>query len=119
MLLMSWGGERRAKVKDMRSLQMEICGFEDDIERLGVRHNDIISDDMLWNDEVHEIMFIDFESSTDIRGRALQEVSNNRHNVLYLRRNDQPTAAYADAGQCGYLSILLIQLIPSKCKAGP
>lgn len=75
---MSWGGERADKVKDMRSLQMEICEFEDEIERLGVRHNDMISDNMLWNDEVHEIMFIDFESSTDIRGRALQEVSNNR-----------------------------------------
>ena len=78
MLLMSWGGERADKVKEASSLQMEICQFEDEIERLGVRHNDLISDNILWNDEVQGMMFIDFEGSTEIHGRALQEVSNNR-----------------------------------------
>ena len=78
MLLMSWGGERANEVKDISTLQIEIYKFEDEIKRLGVRHNDIISDNILWNDEVHGMMFIDFEGSTESRGRALQEVSNNR-----------------------------------------
>ena len=75
MLLMSWGGE---KVQEVASLQMEICQFEEEIDRLGVQHNDMISDNMLWNDQIPGVMFIDFENSTEICRKALHEVSNNQ-----------------------------------------
>ena len=47
MLLMSWGGEKANKVKRVGNLNMEIKRFENVIEQLGVRHNDIIPDNIL------------------------------------------------------------------------
>ena len=78
MLLMSWGGERADKCKGEEILQTEICQFEDEIERLGVRHDDIIPDNILWNNDIQNVMFIDFEKSTEIHTRVLRELSINR-----------------------------------------
>ena len=78
MLLISWGGKRADKFKGKETLQTEICQFEDEIERLGVRHNDIIPDHVLWNDHIKDIIFIDFEKSTEVCTRVLQELSGNR-----------------------------------------
>ena len=78
MLLMSWGGERADKVDGARNIKMEVQQFKDEIERLGDRHNDLIPANMLWNDRIQRMTFIDFEAAAVIRGRALQEVSSNQ-----------------------------------------
>ena len=78
MLLMSWGGERFDEMNVMREYSKEITHFESQIARLGVQHEDIRPPNMLWNQETGGVMFIDFERSTEIRGRALQEITPNR-----------------------------------------
>ncbi len=78
MLLMSWGRERADKVDGVRNVKMEVQQFKDETERLGVQHNDLIPANMLWNDRIQRMMFIDFEAATALRERALQELSSNR-----------------------------------------
>ena len=78
MLLMSWGGERFNEINVMRKYSKEITDFESQISRLGVQHEDIRPPNMLWNQETGGVMFIDFERSTEIRGRALLEITPNR-----------------------------------------
>jgi len=78
MLLMSWGGERVDKVKGARSFKMDIKQFEGEIAQLGVQHEDLILDNMLWNEEADGMMFIDLERATEIRRTALQELPVNR-----------------------------------------
>ena len=78
MLLMSWGGERFNEINVMRKYSTEITQFESQIARLGVQHEDIRPPNMLWNQETGGVMFIDFERSIEVRGRALQEITPNR-----------------------------------------
>ena len=78
MLLMSWGGERvDNKVEGLRNLNLEVKRFEHQIERLGVRHNDLHLANILWNDQNQKMIFIDFDSAREIRERVLQEASSN------------------------------------------
>ena len=78
MLLMSWGGERAYKFKGVGDLEAPVKQFEDEIERLGVQHNDLIPANILWNDQIQKVMFIDFEAATIVRKGVLQELSTNR-----------------------------------------
>ena len=78
MLLMSWGGERLDETNVMRKYSTEVTHFESQIARLGVQHEDIRPPNMLWNQETGGVMFIDFERSIEVRGRALQEITPNR-----------------------------------------
>lgn len=78
MLLMSWGGERVDKVDGVRDIEIEVERFKNRIERLGIRHNDLIPANMLWDKRIQSMIFIDFEAATQINGRALRELSNNR-----------------------------------------
>ena len=78
MLLMSWGGERIDEINVMRTYSTQITQFESQIARLGVQHEDIRPPNMLWNQETGGVMFIDFERSIEVRGRALQEITPNR-----------------------------------------
>lgn len=84
MLLMSWAGERADKVEGVRDMEMQIKRFENRIEQLGVTHNDLIPANILWNDRLQRMMFIDFEAATRNPSGVLQELSINRkrkHNV--------------------------------------
>ena len=78
MLLMSWGGERVDKVYGVKDMEMEIKRFEESLRHLGVRHNDLIPENILWDQRIESTIFIDFEAATEIHGRVLQELSNNR-----------------------------------------
>lgn len=51
---------------------------KDRMERLGVRDNDLIPANILWDKRNQKILVIDFEAATEVHGRALQELSNNR-----------------------------------------
>ncbi|MCJ1472398.1 hypothetical protein MMC13_001046 [Lambiella insularis] len=74
MLLMSWGGERIDKVKGERTFDMKIKQFERQIARMGVQHEDIRPQNVLWSQETEGVMFIDLERATDISRTPLQEL---------------------------------------------
>ena len=78
MLLMSWGGERIDRIKEVRSFDTETRSFRTRIAHMGVRHGDLRPPNMLWNQENHKVMFIDFERATEIRRAVLQELPANR-----------------------------------------
>ena len=79
MLLMSYAGERADKVCDEVEIAAQTVDFEAKIKGLGVIHDDLISgNNILWNDQLQSIMFIDFEGARVIRRKALQELSSNR-----------------------------------------
>ena len=77
-LLMSWGGERIDKAKEVRAFGKEIMLFERRIARMGVRHGDIRPPNILWSQENDAVLFIDLERATEIPRIALQELPANR-----------------------------------------
>jgi Lipopolysaccharide kinase (Kdo/WaaP) family len=92
MLLMAWGGE------SIRAGEMlvEISRSKKRIRKLGVVHGDLRLPNMLWNEEVGEVMIIDFHRSqidsqlvrehaqSLKRSRTLQEAGESkRRRLLY------------------------------------
>ena len=78
MLLMSYAGERADKVCGESEIAARAVEFEWKIKGLGVLHNDLFDGNILWNDQLQSIMFIDFEGARVVRRKALQELSSNR-----------------------------------------
>ncbi|EEH04626.1 predicted protein [Histoplasma capsulatum G186AR] len=60
MLLMGWAGESIENVKDKEVLSREISRSKREIRMLGVVHKDLRSANMLWNNELHRVLIIDF-----------------------------------------------------------
>ncbi|KAL8961321.1 MAG: hypothetical protein Q9193_002109 [Seirophora villosa] len=63
MLLMSYGGEHVAYERTRDQIQ-QAEDFETTIAAFGVQHEDMRSRNMLWNQEIGRLLFIDFERST-------------------------------------------------------
>lgn len=90
MLLMSWAGEKRAKeLEGKEDLHAHITAFQARIQRLGVLHNDLHANNILWNDQLQQPMFIDFEGATETAREALKEVSTNRKRKQSLEKDDK------------------------------
>ena len=90
MLLMSWAGEERAKeVEGKEDLRAHIKAFQARIQRLGILHDDLHANNILWNDHLQRPMFIDFEGATEVAREALQEVSTNRKRKQSLEKEDK------------------------------
>ena len=90
MLLMSWVGERRAKeVEGKEDLRVHIKAFQARIQRLGVLHDDLHANNILWNDQLQRPMFIDFEGATEVAREALLQVSSNRKRKQSLEKKDE------------------------------
>ena len=90
MLLMSWAGEKRAKeVEGKEHLRAHIKAFQASTQRLGILHDDLHSNNILWNDQLQRPMFIDFEGATEVAREALQEVSTNRKRKQSLETEDK------------------------------
>ncbi|ODH49401.1 hypothetical protein GX48_04486 [Paracoccidioides brasiliensis] len=66
MLLMGWAGEKLENDNDRWSsaLHREISKSKREIRMLGVVHNDLRPDNMLWNIELRRVLIIDFHRST-------------------------------------------------------
>ncbi|KAL8649418.1 MAG: hypothetical protein Q9210_004411 [Variospora velana] len=78
MLLLSYGGEAISRSCEVEH-QQQIGQFEMAIAARGVKHEDTRRLNMLWNQELGRLMFIDFERSTvEIGSRALQDITPNR-----------------------------------------
>ena len=66
------------KVGGERGFEADIRRFERRLAGIGIQHEDIRLPNMLWSQENNVVMFIDFERSTEIRRRALQEISDKK-----------------------------------------
>ncbi|KKK12260.1 hypothetical protein ARAM_002694 [Aspergillus rambellii] len=64
MLLMAWGGESISKLSQQPALRHEISRSNKEIRALGVRHQDLRPDNILWNDELERVLIIDWHRST-------------------------------------------------------
>ena len=96
MLLMSWGGERADYIGVATNYNNQTTQFEGEIKHLGVQHNDLSPRNILWNDELERLVFIDFEAAT-FRKEVLQEVSVN---AKRKRENDNAdTEGTAELGK--------------------
>ncbi|KAL8855376.1 MAG: hypothetical protein Q9178_007973 [Gyalolechia marmorata] len=62
MLLLSYGGEEPLDSSEVQ--RQQTVDFQSTIEAFGVRHGDVGCRNMLWNEELRRLMFIDFERST-------------------------------------------------------
>ncbi|KAI4174364.1 MAG: hypothetical protein LQ346_008242 [Caloplaca aetnensis] len=82
MLLLSWGGHPIRTLDE--GMRIQKSAFEAKLGRLGIKHGDLRAANMLWNDELQRLIFIDFERST-VQPRAkrnarkvLGEISPNK-----------------------------------------
>ncbi|KAL8922521.1 MAG: hypothetical protein Q9172_003528 [Xanthocarpia lactea] len=82
MLLMSYGGTPIYSTDE--SMRLQVHQFEAKLDRLGVQHRDLTRPNMLWNQELQRLVFIDFERSrleprvNKTPTRVLQELSPSK-----------------------------------------
>jgi serine/threonine protein kinase len=72
MLVMGWGGESTAKMEPAPWLRQEIHKSKKEIEDLGIIHEDLQRDNILWNKELGRALIIDFHCSALRSQRNLQ-----------------------------------------------
>ncbi|QQK46652.1 Protein kinase-like domain [Penicillium digitatum] len=64
MLVMGWGGESTATMELTPGLLKNINKSNKEIEALGIFHEDLRPDNILWNEELRRALIIDFHRST-------------------------------------------------------
>ncbi|KAJ6003894.1 hypothetical protein N7540_013176 [Penicillium herquei] len=64
MLVMGWGGESTAKMDLTQRLRREIHKSNKEIKALGIIHEDLRRDNVLWSEELGRALIIDFHRST-------------------------------------------------------
>lgn len=99
MLLMSYGGTS-ISMKD-KAMKSQAQDFEVQLDRLGVQHGDMRTTNMLWNQELQRLIFIDFERSTmappvnQLPIRVLRELSpNKRFSIRQSPPKKMPTKLF-------------------------
>lgn len=60
MLLMGWGGESTSKITIDKTVRREISRSRKEIRSLGVLHQDLRWENILWNTELRRALIIDF-----------------------------------------------------------
>ncbi|CAG8135049.1 unnamed protein product, partial [Penicillium salamii] len=64
MLVMGWGGECTATMELTQQLCREIHKSNKEIKSLGIIHDDLRQENVLWNEELRRALIIDFHRST-------------------------------------------------------
>ena len=64
MLVMGWGGESTTSMELTPILLQEIHKSNREIKALGIIHEDLRRDNILWNEELGRALIIDFHRST-------------------------------------------------------
>ena len=64
MLVMGWGGECTATMELTQWLRREIHKSNKEIRALGITHDDLRRDNVLWSEELGRALIIDFHRST-------------------------------------------------------
>ncbi|GIK05139.1 hypothetical protein Aspvir_009241 [Aspergillus viridinutans] len=67
MLLLGWGGEITTALENGSALRREISKSVKEIRSLGVLHQDLRPDNVLWNAELERALIIDFHHSMLVR----------------------------------------------------
>ncbi|EFQ98815.1 hypothetical protein MGYG_01830 [Nannizzia gypsea CBS 118893] len=73
MLLMGWGGEDTSRMKQTRELHDEIERSKKQIRAIGVHHQDLRPNNLLWNAELKRALIIDFH-----RSRLIAPIRNRK-----------------------------------------
>ncbi|KAL8968310.1 MAG: hypothetical protein Q9197_004950 [Variospora fuerteventurae] len=63
MLLISYGGRSLTEKEYYHDFTSQVTDIEMDLLRLGVRHEDLRPDNLLWSEELKRVLLIDFERS--------------------------------------------------------
>jgi serine/threonine protein kinase len=93
MLLMSWGGEMIGLKES--ALRHEISRSMRQIRKLGVVHEDLRNENMLWNDELGRVLIIDFHRSRiDCRPTRERVRSLKRPLNIQTDRSKRPRLLY-------------------------
>jgi hypothetical protein len=64
MLIIGWGGECTATMELTQRLRREIHKSNKEIKALGIIHEDLRRDNVLWSEELGRALIIDFHRST-------------------------------------------------------
>jgi hypothetical protein len=64
MMLMSWGGERSVDCRQAPDLKAQRKLSTDEVWREGIYHGDERETNLLWNEERHRVMVVDFDRAT-------------------------------------------------------
>ena len=64
MLVMGWGGESTASMELTPKLLQELHKSNREIKYLGIIHEELRRDNVLWNEELGRALIIDFHRST-------------------------------------------------------
>ena len=90
MLLMGWGGNSTARMESTSQLRKEIQRSRKEIRTLGILHEDLRPENILWNEELGRALIIDFHrSGLDCRPtlkRSRQATRSCRTELLNTKR---------------------------------
>ena len=88
MVLMSWGGvslQERSPAIDGSLLENEKQRSIREVSQLSVLHGDLRLPNMLWNDEVHRVLLIDFERA-HLQPQKRKRGHHSKSEFSHLRR---------------------------------
>ncbi|KAF4240498.1 hypothetical protein CNMCM8980_001147 [Aspergillus fumigatiaffinis] len=88
MLFMAWGGESTSRLKLAPALWREISRSKNEIRALGVVHQDLRPDNILWNSELGRALIIDFHRSTLDRRPAGKRVTGIKRSLFSSEARD-------------------------------
>ncbi|KAL4779080.1 hypothetical protein BJX76DRAFT_341832 [Aspergillus varians] len=89
MLLMGWGGESLGKTEE-DSIRHEISRSRRQIRMLGVIHQDLRRENMLWNHELGRVLIIDFHRSQVDRRPMEKRVGSMKRSLDQVGRSKRP-----------------------------
>ncbi|KAL9026984.1 MAG: hypothetical protein Q9196_004432 [Gyalolechia fulgens] len=79
MMLLSYAGEQLSHLGD--AMDMQVNEFRSKLSQFGVQHGDLRGANMLWNEELQRLLFIDFERSTVLPRRRKITKAKTLHDV--------------------------------------
>ena len=82
MLVMGWGGESTAMMELAPWLRQEIHRSNKEIKALGIIHEDLRRDNILWNKELGRAMIIDFHRSA-LRSKPISQRQQTAKRQLF------------------------------------
>lgn len=88
LLVMAWGGESTASMKLTPELLQRIHESDKEIRALGIIHEDLRRDNVLWNKELGREMIIDFHRSTLKCRSAKQRAGVTKRRLCQVKAAD-------------------------------
>lgn len=96
MLIMGWGGECTATMELMPHLRREIHRSNKEIKALGIIHEDLRCENVLWNEELGRALIIDFHRSTLKCRRLCSDLGQQNGDFVMQRQMMQNVFVYRE-----------------------